>query len=981
MSQPKKSAKKKPGKPAKKEDERAASPRSPHRLRGGILFGVGTLATLLMMANGEQLPHGPLFGIITMLVAAFGLVDLLGLFAEKAEDAPPVADTVFGRLEGEPAWAEPRYTATVAICILIAGAILGGYDGLPYAVLAACAALLPSAVRRPGLLVFAVVTAIYLPLLGTYGLWDPWETHYGEVSREILARDDWISLWWAQENWFWSKPILIFWSEALTMGAMGVEFQPDANPAHPEWAVRLPIFLISLGAVMSMYAAIGRLFGKRAGVLAALVLASVPHFFFLAHQAITDMPFVGNMTIAIAMLVLALCEDPDREVRRYRLGKLTLSARHVMMFVLVLVALPQALYLISRNVTMVDPFVFAWHGDQFMYGSAGNLGVPGNPAVRDMGPHVTWLQPGLQAVIWLAGLAGLVWMVKRERRAQALYMYAFYLFCAFAFLGKGIGGFGLPGLISLLYLIASKRWNLLFEGRLRIGTGALIIAVVGLPWYVAMYVRHGPGFTDRLLIHDHVNRLASGVHGDEGSIAYFMEQLGYATFPWVALVPAAVLGWLWWRRTRLPGASGVPQPSVGALAATADPAWASDDDGELERHRRETLTLIAVWFFTAFALFSAMITKFHHYIFPAVPPAALLVGVLLDRMFGPRPDGGDWRRMAGTVLAVVAPVAIVLGVAGLYGDVRGVIPEGVPADDRDSWVLDHPWNAYLSRALVMGGALLVVAAGWLLRESANGSREGGGPYRGSKARTDRYTPPSPLEIRILGGLVAASALLGVVIGNTLLAVAAALLLAVVFRVAQRPSKESVLGRFEGATLGATVAAGAVLGAFVGRDLSWETAARPQGYERLIHLFVYNYDRKWPDQLDYRPILTAFAIVTTVFLGVAVFRRMRPLASRALLGAALCFATWATNVYLIDLSPHWTQRGLVKKYYELRSGPEQPLVAWQMNWKGENFYTGNRVSVFVDLDNEEIRQWLDEKRGETAYFIFEHTRFGSFRNLM
>lgn len=30
--------------------------------------------------------------------------------------------------------------------------------------------------------------------------------------------------------------------------------------------------------------------------------------------------------------------------------------------------------------------------------------------------------------------------------------------------------------------------------------------------------------------------------------------------------------------------------------------------------------LLALWFFAAFVLFSAMATRFHHYIFPAVPP-------------------------------------------------------------------------------------------------------------------------------------------------------------------------------------------------------------------------------------------------------------------------------------------------------------------------------------------------------------------------
>ena len=65
-----------------------------------------------------------------------------------------------------------------------------------------------------------------------------------------------------------------------------------------------------------------------------------------------------------------------------------------------------------------------------------------------------------------------------------------------------------------------------------------------MPWYVAMYVRHGAAFTDRLLIHDHINRLTSGVHGDNGSIQYFIWQLGYGVFPWIALVPAALGSWL-----------------------------------------------------------------------------------------------------------------------------------------------------------------------------------------------------------------------------------------------------------------------------------------------------------------------------------------------------------------------------------------------------------------------------------------------------
>ena len=29
---------------------------------------------------------------------------------------------------------------------------------------------------------------LYIPYLGAVGLWDPWETHYGEVGREMIQR-------------------------------------------------------------------------------------------------------------------------------------------------------------------------------------------------------------------------------------------------------------------------------------------------------------------------------------------------------------------------------------------------------------------------------------------------------------------------------------------------------------------------------------------------------------------------------------------------------------------------------------------------------------------------------------------------------------------------------------------------------------------------------------------------------------------------
>jgi 4-amino-4-deoxy-L-arabinose transferase-like glycosyltransferase len=1043
------------------------APARRHRIRGALLFALGATATFVLMSNEEPVPRGVLIGLAGVLLATIGLLDLTGLLAASAHARKELAaaidwrETSLAALPGEPAALAPIVTVPLAVALFLAIALAGGVERLPVAILAGLACLAPSAIRRPMLLVFTIASAIVLPCLGIYGLWDPWETHYGEVAREILARDDWISLWWAQEDWFWSKPILIFWLEALSMSALGVDFRPDAHPAHPEWAIRLPHYLLTIGALLSVYALVQRGFGRRAGVIAALVLCTMPYFFLLSHQAITDMPFVSTMTMAMCMLGLAILERPEREVRRYRFGPVLLSAQHALLGALSLVAIPQMILLATRNVTLVTGG-FAWHRDRFWFGSAGNAGNPGNAEMREVTPVFDDIvaQPMAQSILWLAGFLFLVWRLRRERRAQSLFMCAFYFFCALSFMAKGIAGFMLPGLVALLWLVATRRWDLLLEGRLRVASGIVVLMTIGLPWYVAMYIRHGQGFTDRLLVHDHINRLTAGVHGDTGSIEYFLEQLGVGLFPWIGLAPIAIGSWIVLTcrragaaateaaRQALPvrtagapaaerrggasasaagaGGSGTvrdaepgrdpsaappashgadvegPEPAAGdhdsseqkpagapqssgdlrtagapqssgdlrtagapqtscapppagaplpaddsAPAPSGAPEWSapasktfglgapevgasiaasvaapspSARDPRSPEAQREILALVGLWGTAAFVLFSAMTTKFHHYIFPAVPACGMLVGIALDRLFGPRSDltRVSLRGLGATLLAGLAPVPIAVGIAGFWGDVRGVVPEGVSENRMREWALAHPWPPVHCVLLIALGIALAAAAFRLLRTACDpgeSGREPGALRRASAAATS--------------GLFAAPAILGL----------------------------------------------------VGRDLSWVTSARPHGYERLIHLFVYNYGRPWPPHFDYRPILTGFAITAGLVIGLAALPIVRQVALRAFFGLAVAFAVWCLDVYMIDLSPHWSQRELLDRYYEERGGPHEPLIAWQMNWKGENFYSGNRVYAFVDLDNRRLQEWVRQHPGQRVWFLLEHSRLASLRGVL
>lgn len=830
------------------DGEQAAEPpllppgNAPRFVRGPIAILIGVFSVFCLMAVKAQLRFGVPLGALGVLVATFGVLDLLGSFddpddrvagrARLRDLARPLGVTAAGvvalwavislAVEGRLSQSHPVLAAGVLVPATFLTLVTGlyqlgdafgmwakGEDGAP----------LPM-IRRHGFWLVLATTLLYLPTLGSHSLSDPWETHYGEVAREILSRNDWISTWWAQDGWFFSKPVLDFWIQALAMSTFGVRYHADrmlsavseGREPWPEWAVRLPNFLLTLLAVYLLYKAVSRAFGRRAGLLGGLVLLTMPQWFILAHQTMTDMPFVAPMASAMALVLLGAHEDPEAPVRVYELdlgvGKLRLSAFHLVLGAVTACALPQILYLFSRNV-LLDIRGFHVIVDQFFTGSPGNCGLPGNDTCRSAIPALRGLHPALQALIWAQALALVLYMSWGERRRQRLYFLAAWLFAAVATMGKGPAGIGLPALCALAYIVVTRRFRDL--ARMEITAGFLILLCVALPWFVAMYARHGQPFTDRLIFHDMVKRAFTHVHdtneGDDVSFRFYVWQLGYAMFPWTGVVPAALLLWL------------------------------RKGEGDTGERRGDASIFLAMWFILAFALFSAMPTKFHHYIFPAVPPAAMLVGVLLDALLG---------------RASPEPIA--------------------------------------------------------------------DPTRAFKARFDRLM------------------------------------------------------------IGVAAAAGATLVFAVGRDLSAVQEGLPNQI-RLMHLVTYNYRRPWPPSLSFNTTLWAFtaaATVITLLLAVVSIRRRVVV---ALVALGLAFAAWGLDVYFMKISPHWGQRETTLAYYKARREIPGPLVAYQMNWKGENFYTGNHIPAFVSSGKKFQDYVLDQKKKgvRTFYFVTEHGRTTTLSN--
>jgi hypothetical protein len=94
-----------------------------------------------------------------------------------------------------------------------------------------------------------------------------------------------------------------------------------------------------------------------------------------------------------------------------------------------------------------------------------------------------------------------------------------------------------------------------------------------------------------------------------------------------------------------------------------------------------------------------------------------------------------------------------------------------------------------------------------------------------------------------------------------------------------------------------------------------------------------------------------------------------------------FCAFTLWIYLPALAPHYGQRELLLTYYQQRRGAEEPICAYQMNWKGENFYTGNRLPAFVST-GAKFKKWLKAQRKagtKVIYFLTEHGRLGTLKS--
>lgn len=463
--------------------------------------------------------------------------------------------------------------------------------------------------RQMTLLVIAVGLLLYIPFAGTYGLWDPWETHYSEVARQMTKRGDFISLWWPgsprDADVFWSKPVLTFWLMSIGMhiARIGLPGNPPGEMAllsRTEWAVRVPFCLMGVLAMWGVYMVVSRFVSRRAGFLSALVMATSPMFSLIARQAMTDMAFVGPMAMALALGAIALLDDRDEVLPRRGHG-IWSYPHHWAFFTTVIVFLLLVVPQLIVDSVQLKVRIPLGNRELLMYGAVAMI------------PY------------YVGSLAFLVFCARARYRAP-LYLYIAAMLCGVAVLAKGLAGAGLPIIIFIAYLFFTWNWKRLRRAQLlpAVLMSALVMVIVAAPWHHAMIIRHGWAFWNELFGDNHWRRMMLGRHGDRGSFEYFLRELGYGLLPWVALAPAAL-------------ASMVMRKAEDA-------------------RKQAVYWLGGIWFVAGYGLVSLSMTKFHHYVLPAIPGLAIVIGCFLDDVLVRR----DYRRARLAALVGVPLLVVIL---------------------------------------------------------------------------------------------------------------------------------------------------------------------------------------------------------------------------------------------------------------------------------------------------------------------------------
>jgi hypothetical protein len=179
-------------------------------------------------------------------------------------------------------------------------------------------------------------------------------------------------------------------------------------------------------------------------------------------------------------------------------------------------------------------------------------------------------------------------------------------------------------------------------------------------------------------------------------------------------------------------------------------------------------------------------------------------------------------------------------------------------------------------------------------------------------------------------------------------------------------------------------------------VTYDLIATQHAAERFLWLFSYDYvyspvGRPWPSTLDFRLAIGAVGVASVLATAALIGPRIRRWGLVTFPGLAVVATLLLLDGFMPRVAPHWSQKGTIARYFQERRNDDEHLVAYQVFWRGETFYTKNAIyegpaeqrTVFdhwTDVDTR-LQTWLGQHRGQRQFFLFDPAREGRLRGLL
>lgn len=152
------------------------------------------------------------------------------------------------------------------------------------------------------LLLTLLIGILFGAFLGNRSLAVPDEARYSEIPREMLVTGDYVTPHLNYIKYF-EKPPLFYWLQAGAIKIFGLQ----------EWSLRLVTMVMGLLGCLITYSAARKLYDRRTGWIASLILATSILYFFMARFITVDMTLSTLLSASLFCFILGTRAPPGMQ--------------------------------------------------------------------------------------------------------------------------------------------------------------------------------------------------------------------------------------------------------------------------------------------------------------------------------------------------------------------------------------------------------------------------------------------------------------------------------------------------------------------------------------------------------------------------------------------------------------------------------------------------------------------------------------------